>query len=135
MPYIDMTFSMTKRINLIKQWSGQILLHALLSLLLYYTCFTSYYQIFFYKIMCKLTFDILSMQLCDFYLQTASVFTAGESTLWCGQIRAYVYKMATNQIRCMHKNISAALIFDQFPVSNLACVLNLSKTNFLPISQ
>ena len=61
--------------------------------------------------------------------------TAGESTLWCGQIRAYVYKKATNQIRCMHKNISAALIFDQFPVSNLACVLNLSKTNFLLILQ
>ena len=52
---------------------------------------------------------------------------AGELTLWCGQIRAYVYKMATNQIRCVHNIISAALIFYQLPVRNLACVLlNLS---------
>ena len=86
------------------------------------------------KITCQTCLD-LDLESSCIVRRAYIVVTAGELTLWCGQIRAYVYKMATNQIRCMHKNISAALIFYQFPVSNLACVLNLSKTNFLPILQ
>ena len=43
---------------------------------------------------------------------------AQESTQWCGQIRSYFTK-------CVHKNISAAFIFYQLPVSHLALLLHL----------